>query len=238
MSGYLRVQRERQKLSIARLTRAGDRFEVIVKPQSAFLFRLGKNLSISNVLVTETIFLDAGKGLKASEENLQEAFGTTDPREIATIILKKGTLQITGEQRRQLIEEKRNKIISLISRQCVDPKTNLPHPPIRIEQAMGQIRYSIDPFRDVEEQASEVIKMLKPILPIKMEKVSVAVRIPHEYVGNVYGIVKGFGAIKREEWRNDGSLWAVVEMPAGLYGPFLEKLGEKTRGNLEAKIIK
>ena len=112
---YIHEQRERQKRSIARLTRGGECFEVIVKPQSAFLFRLGKNLSISNVLVTETIFLDAGKGLKASEENLQEAFGTTDPREIATIILKKGTLQITGEQRRQLIEEKRNKIISLMS---------------------------------------------------------------------------------------------------------------------------
>jgi len=26
-------------------------------------------------------------------------------------------------------------------------------------------------------------------------------------------------------------------MPAGLYGPFLEKLGKITRGNLEAKIV-
>jgi len=26
-------------------------------------------------------------------------------------------------------------------------------------------------------------------------------------------------------------------MPAGLYGPFLEKIGEVTKGNAEAKVI-
>lgn len=103
---------------------------------------------------------------------------------------------------------------------------------------MEQIHYSIDPFKEIEEQAREVIKLLRPILPLKTEHVSVAVRIPPEYAGKVYGTVKGFGAIKREEWRADGSWLGIVELPAGLYGPFLEKLGEITRGNLEARLVK
>jgi len=189
------------------------------------------------VLVTDTIFTDAGKGLRASEDKLQKAFGTTDSIKIAEIILKKGTLQLTTEQRRQLVEDKRKQIVSFISRQCVDPKTNLPHPPLRIEQAMEQIHFSIDPFRDTEEQAREIIKLLRPILPLKMEQVSVAVRIPPEYASKAYGTVKGFGTIKREQWQADGSWSATVEMPAGLYGPFLEKLGNITRGNLEAKMV-
>lgn len=239
MSGhYLRIKRERQNQSIARLTRDGERFEVLVEPQPALLFRLGKIKSVSQALITDTVFLDAGKGLKASEEKLRKAFGTLDAAEIASEILKKGVLQLTTEQRRQLIEDKRKQIVAFISRQCIDPRTNIPHPPLRIEQAMGKIRYSINPFKDTEEQAKEVIKLLLPILPIKIDRVSMSIHIPTEYAAKVYGIVKGFGVIKSEEWLVNGSWQAIIELPAGLYGPFLEKLGEKTRGNLKTKIIK
>jgi ribosome maturation protein SDO1 len=194
-------------------------------------------MSLSELLVTDTIFTDAKKGLRASEEKLQDVFGTIDSMKIASVILKKGTLQLTTEQRKQLVEDKRRQIISFIARQCVDPKTNLPHPPIRIEQAMKQIRFPIDPFTDAEEQAKEVIKLLRPVLPLKMEHVSIEVRIPPEYASKVYGTVKGFGTIKREKWQANGSWSATLEMPAGLYGPFLEKLGKITRGNLQAKMV-
>jgi len=227
-----------ERHTIARITRDGEHFEILVKPQPAFSYRLGKTISISQVLVTEIIFTDASKATKASDEKLQKAFGTTDPIKIAEIILKNGTLQLTTDQRRQLTEEKRKQIVSFISRHCVDPKTNLPHPPLRVEKAMEQIHFSIDPFKEVEEQAKEVIKLLRPILPLKMEKMSVAVRISPEYASKVYGTVKGFGTIQKEEWRADGAWSAVIEMPAGLYGPFLEKLGEMTRGNVEAKLVK
>ena len=226
-----------ERYTVARMTHDGEHFEILVKPQLAFSYRLGKTTSISELLVTDTIFTDAGKGLRVSEDKLQEVFGTTNPIKIASIILKKGTLQLTTEQRKQLVEDKRRQIISVISRQCVDPKTDLPHPPMRIEHAMKQIHFSIYPFRDVEEQAREIIKLLRPILPLKMEQVSVAVRIPPEYASKVYGTVKGLGVIKREQWQADGSWSATVEMPAGLYGPFLEKLGKITRGNLEAKRV-
>ena len=226
-----------ERYTVARMTHDGEHFEILVKPQLAFSYRLGKTTSISQLLITDTIFTDAGKGLRPSEEKLQEVFGTTNPIKIASIILKKGTLQLTTEQRKQLVEDKRRQITSFISRQCVDPKTNLPHPPMRIEHAMKQIHFSIDPFRDVEEQAKDIIKLFRPILPLKMEQVSVAVRIPPEHASKAYGIVKGFGVIKREQWQADGSWSATVEMPAGLYGPFLEKLGKITRGNLEAKRV-
>jgi len=227
-----------QQYTIARITKEGEHFEILVKPEPAFSYRTGKTDSVSKVLATETIFTDANKGLRASEDQLQKAFGTMDPIAIAGAILKRGTLQLTTEQRRKLTEEKRKQIISFITRQCVDPKTNLPHPPMRIEQALEQVHYSIDPFGDVEEQAKEVIKLLRPILPLKMEQVSVAVRIPPEYASKVYGTVKGFGTMRKEEWRADGSWFTIVEMPAGLYGPFLEKLGEMTKGSLEANLVK
>jgi len=223
------------KYTIAHISLGKENFEIFVKPEPALSYRLGKKVSISSILATDVVFSDAKKGLKASEEKLKKFFGTTDVQKIAEIILKKGNLHLTAEQRRRMIEEKRKQIIAFISRNCIDPRTNLPHPPLRIEQAMEQVHYSIDPFRSAEEQANEIIKALRPILPIKIEQFSVSVRVPPEYTGKVYGIIKRFGTVRREEWHPDGSYSAIIEMPAGLYGPFLEKVGEASRGRVQVE---
>ena len=225
------------KYTVARMTKDNEHFEILVKPQKALDYRMGKIAGITEVLAAETIFADANKGTKASEENLRKAFATTDSLKIAETILTKGTLQLTTEQRRKMTEDKRKQIIDFISRQSVDPKTNLPHPPTRIENAMEQIRYSIDPFKPIEEQAKEIIKLLRTILPLKMEQVIVGVKIPAEYSAKAYGSIKGFGTIKREEWCSDGSWIGQIEMPAGSYAPFRDKLGNITKGNGEAKIV-
>ena len=227
-----------ERYTVARITHDGEHFEILTKPERALSYKIGKSTSIYEVLATETIFTDAGKGSKASKEKLQEIFGTTNSIKIAEVILKKGTLQLTTEQRKQLVEEKRKQIISFIARECIDPKTNLPHPPLRIEQAMKQIRFSIDPSKGVEDQSNEIIKLLRPIIPLKMEKISVEIHVPSEHASKVYGTVKGFGTLKRDQWQADGSWSAIVEMSAGLYGPFLDKLGNVTRGNIEAKMVK
>ena len=227
-----------ERYTIARITHDGEHFEILTKPEPALDYKLGKTVPISQVLVTETIFTDAGKGSKASEEKLKDIFGTTDPLKIAEAILKKGTLQLTTDQRKQMVEDKRKQIISFISRECIDPKTNLPHPPLRIEQAMKQIHFSIEPSKGVEEQAKDIIKLLRPIIPLKMEKILVEVHVPPEHASKVYGTVKGFGTLKRDQWQADGSWSATVEMSAGSYGPFLDKLGKMTRGNIEAKLVK
>ncbi|MCJ7721341.1 ribosome assembly factor SBDS [Candidatus Bathyarchaeota archaeon] len=227
-----------ERYTIARITKDGEHFEILTKPEPALEYKLGKTIPISQILVTETIFTDAGKGSKASEEKLQQVFKTTDSLKIAEIILKKGDLQLTTDQRKQLVEDKRKQIISFISRECIDPKTNLPHPPIRIEQAMKEIHFSIDPHKAAEEQSKDIIKLLRPIIPLKMEKITVDIHVPPEHASKVYGTVKGYGTLKRDQWQTDGSWSATVEMSAGLYGPLLDKLGKMTRGNIEAKLVK
>jgi len=226
-----------EKFTIARLTKENEHFEILVKPQKALDYRNGKIASITEVLAAETIFSDANKGTRVGEEQLRKAFGTIDTLKIAGIVLKTGTLQLTTEQRRKMVEDKRRQIIDFISRQAVDPKTNLPHPPTRIENAMEQVRYPIDPYKPVEEQAKDIVKLLRPILPLKIEQISVSVHIPTEYAARAYGAMKAAGTIKREEWRSDGSWSGVIEMPAGSYVSFLNKFGDVTKGNGDAKIV-
>jgi ribosome maturation protein SDO1 len=226
-----------EKFTVARLTRENEHFEILVKPNRALDYRNGKILGITEVLAAETIFSDANKGTKVSEEVMKKAFKTTDPLKIADEILKRGTLQLTTDQRRKMVDDKKRQVIDFIARQAVDPKTNLPHPPMRIENAMEQIRYPVDPYKSVEEQAKDIVKLLRPILPLKVEQVIVAVKIPHQYASKAYGAVKTLGTIKREEWRGDGSWYGELELPAGTYASLLNKLGDITKGSGEAKII-
>ncbi|MDR0470231.1 MAG: ribosome assembly factor SBDS [Nitrososphaerota archaeon] len=226
-----------EKFTVARLTRENEHFEILVKPNKALDYRNGKTSSITEVLAAETIFSDANKGTKVSEEAMKKAFKMVDALKIADEILKKGTLQLTTDQRRKMVDDKRRQVIDFISRQAVDPKTNLPHPPMRIENAMEQIHYPIDPYKPVEEQARDIIKLLRPILALKIEQVIVAIKIPAQYSVRAYGSIKTLGTIRREEWRSDGSWYGEIEMPAGSYASVLNKLGDLTKGSGEAKII-
>lgn len=227
-----------EKYTIARLTIAGEHFEILVKPQAALDYKLGKPVEISQLLFIDPIFTDASKGMKASEEKLLDAFKTVDPLKIAEIIMQRGELQLTTEQRRQLVEDKKKQIIAFICRHCLDPRTGFPHPPLRVEQAVSQIRIAVDPFRSADEQAREVIQALRSVLPLKIEQIRMAVKIPPEFAARAYGPIKGFGSISQEEWQANGSWVAIVEMPAGLHGDFLEKLGRITQGTIQTKILK
>jgi len=226
------------RFTTARISKSGEKFEILVKPEPALEYKMGKQLAISQLLAIDEIYSDAGKGTRASSEKMEKAFGCTDALKIAEEIMRHGELQLTTDQRRQLVEEKRKQIVAFISRNCIDPRTATPHPPIRIEQALAQVKFSIDPFKSADEQAKDIIEELRAILPIKMEHMRVAVRILAEYGAKAYGAIKGYGTITREEWQADGALVAVVEMPAGLYGPFLERLGKITQGTIETKVLK
>jgi ribosome maturation protein SDO1 len=227
-----------ERYTTARLTLAGERFEILVRPEPAFDFKRGSSKQIFDILVADVIFTDASKGLRASEEQLKKAFQTTDIGKVADTILKRGELQLTIEQRRNLVDEKRKQIVSFVARHCVDPRTGFPHPPLRIEQAMEQIRLVVDPFKDGEEQAREVIDELRPILPLKMEQVRIAVKVPAEYAAQTIGVAKNFASVTQEEWQRNGSWIGVVEMPAGMQSSFLERIGKVTHGNYQTKIIK
>ena len=225
------------KYTTARLTRGTDHFEILVKPQQALDYKLGKQVPISQVLMIEEVYSDSGKGTRASEEKLQKHFSTTDPAKIAEEIMKSGELQLTTDQRRQLVEDKRKQIISIITRNAVDPRTGTPHPPLRIEQAMSQIRLSLDPYKSAEEQSKLVIEELRPILPLKMEQMKIAVKVFPEHAARAYNAFKSFGTVTKEEWQADGTLMAVLEMPAGMYGSFIDRVGKLTQGSIQTKVL-
>lgn len=227
-----------KEMVIARMEKGGETFEVLVDPDSVDEIRSNPDASIDEHIAIDRIFRDVKKGKRASEEKMVEIFGTEDPLAVAAQIIRKGEIQITTEQRRIMIEEKRKAIVNHIVRNAINPQTGTPHPPQRIENAMSEAGVHIDPFRSVDDQLKAVVEAMRPIIPISMEKVRMAVRLPAEDCPRCYGDIKAFGEIVKEEWQKDGSWIGIIEMPAGLQADFLERMNQRTRGNVEAKILK
>jgi len=226
------------KYTLVRYQTGSEKFEIMVDPDKGLAYKRGELGEVRNALLIDTIFTDASKGEKASAEKLEKAFGTSDPIEVAEMLFDKGVFQLNTQQRREMMEQKWRQIIHIISRTYVDPKTKLPHPPTRIRNALEDVRIQIDPFRDGDEQVKDVVDALRHVLPMSSDNVQIAIKIPAEYTGKSYGIVKDFGEIKRDEWQSDGSWVAVVELPAALQVEMLEALGKSTQGNIQSKIVK
>ncbi|MDP8902550.1 MAG: ribosome assembly factor SBDS [Thermoproteota archaeon] len=223
------------KFTVARLILDGDKFELLVKPDPALEYKMGKRTDISGALVSDEIYSDANKGSRASSEKMMKHFKTTDSVEVAKQILARGELNLTTDQRRKMVEEKKRQIVQFINRSFVDPKTHLPHPIVRIETAMEEVRVPIDPFKKVEDQAKIIVDALRKILPLKSETIKLTVTVPPQFAAQSYSVLKSTGDLKSEEWLADGSLKAVLDMNASIRGQFLDRLGAITKGSAQVK---
>jgi ribosome maturation protein SDO1 len=226
------------KSVVARLSIRGEHFEVLVDPELAWLLRSGKEVDLKALMISEIVYKDAGKGEKASEESIKKNFGTTEPQTVVDAIIKKGELQLTTDQRRQMVENKRKQIVAFIARNCIDPQSGAPHPPTRIENAMENVRINIDPFKSVEEQAQEIIKMLRVTLPLKVSQVAMVVKASKEHASRVNSYVTKTGNVTKSEWLSDGSWRGETIIPAGMQQSLIDHLNQLTRGNIEINVVK
>jgi ribosome maturation protein SDO1 len=222
---------------VARLEIAGKRFEVLVNPDLAFEYKQGKQVNLEEMVISDAIYTDLRRGLRASPELLRKVFGTDDVVKVAAEIVRRGELQLTAEQRRRLIEAKKRQIINYIARNAIDPQTKLPIPPARIEAAMEQAGVGVDPFKSVEEQAQQIIRAISRIIPIKIAKALLRIVVPPEYSAKVSGSLHKLGEVKHVDWRTDGSLVAEIEIPAGMQQEVIDKLNKLTHGNVDVKVV-
>ena len=224
--------------TLVRYSFEGEKFEIMVKPDPALDYRLGKKKDISSILVSDEIYTDANKGTRPTAEKLQHAFKTEDQTEIAIIILKKGDLNLTTDQRRKMIEEKKKQIVTFIAKTYVDPRTHLPHPPLRIEQAMKDGRILIDPHKTIDEQVKDIVEKLRSIIALKSENLKLEITIPAQYASQSYAVLKSVGSLNKEEWQNNGSLKAILEIPAAARPNVIDRLGSMTKGSATVEVMK
>ena len=227
---------EIDKAVVCRLKHSGENFEILVDPKNALEFKKGEEIDLNDILAYPSIYKDVKSTDVVPQDILQKIFGTTDIFVIAKTIIKKGELHLTTEQRKEMMTAKEKQIADIISRRGVNPQTNSPHPPQRIMNAMEEAGVKIDPFIDAELQIDGILKDLKTFLPISFQKVIIAVRVQPQFAGRVYPILKKIGAVKKEEWLNDGSLKVEVEILGGMQQELYDKLADATHGDFEANV--
>jgi len=224
-------------ISVARLKKGAEVFEVAINPDAALAFRAGKG-AIADALAFPNVYTDAKKGMIASPLRLKAVFGTEDPVEAAKLVIQKGDVQLTAEYKKQLGEQKRHRVIDILHRNGVDPRTGAPHPVTRIENALVEAKVRIDEFRPAEQQVEDVLKALRPIIPIKFVVKEVQLTVPAQFAPKVHGIVKQFGRIVKDDWLSDGAWQGVVEIPGGLENDLYDAANRVAHGHVESKVLK
>ncbi len=223
----------------ARLESHGERFEVLVDPDAALAIKRGEfDGDLEDVIAAEDVFEDASRGDRPAETALEEVFETTDPMEIIPDVIKDGEIQITAEQRREMQEQKHKQLVNHITRNAVNPQMDdAPHPPDRIESALEEAGFKVDPMEPVENQVDDALDDLRPIIPIRFDEITVAVQVPPDYAGKAQSRIRQFGDLEREEWQGDGSWVGVIRFPAGMQNEFYDLVNEHTSGEAETRII-
>lgn len=219
---------------IARMKIKGKNYEVLVDVEKALKLRGGYG-SISEVLSMNRIFYDSKKGLHVSDEDLEEAFGTSDVLKAAERIVVKGEVQVPKEYKDRERGEKKKQIVDFLSRHSVDPRTDLPHTADRIANAIEETGANIE-NKPIEQQITKIIEKIRVVLPIKIKTKKLKVRVPAEYTGRVYGLITEYK--ESENWLSNGELEAVINVPVGLQEGFYDKLNSITHGSAITQELK
>ena len=222
---------------IARYETGGNRFEILIDPKSAQEYKEGGDIDWEDAIAADGIWADSAKGDRAPENLVNDAFEATDLIEIYKTILTEGNIQLTSQQRNEMVDQKKKQIIAHIVANAMNPQTGGPHLPQRIENAIDETRFSVDPMEAIEKQVERLIKSIKPLIPISFEKVRVAVKIRAIHVGKCYGQISSLSNIESEEYQKDGSWIGILEMPAASFVKLEDVLGSLTKGTAETKML-
>ena len=221
----------------ARFETGGNRFEILIDPEAAQQYKEGEEIDWEEAIAADGIWNDSSIGDRAPEKLVNDTFGSLDLIDIYKKILAEGSIQLTSQQKKEMLEQKRNRIISHIAANAMNPQTGGPHPPKRIENAIVEIMYSVDPIESDQKQIEKIVSKIKLLIPISFDKIRVAVKIPAIHVCKCYGQLSGLGNIESEEYQKDGSWIGIIEMAAAAQTKLEDLLGSVTKGTAEIKAL-
>ena len=208
---------------LARLEKSGKRFEVLADPDLVEKWKSdNSSVELDDLLAMDEVFHDARGGERVPDELKLEVFGSIDIQEIIKVIFDKGSIQLTTAQRKARVEVMRQKIIHAIHSDAIDPRSKSPHPRTRIELALEESRYSVDPFKPIDKQIEEAVNKLRPLIPLSFELIQLAFKLPSSGYGKASQILRKYQ--RKEEWLSDGSWVCIAELPAGRKGDLISSV--------------
>ena len=211
---------------IARLEKGGSRYEILVDPELVDEWKNDpSSVDMDDLLAIGEVWTDSKNGERPTSDALENVFGSNDLEQCVIKILREGSIQLTTAQRKKMVSEKRLQIISEIASTATDPKTKMPHPRTRIENALDEARFAVDPFKSIESQVNDAINVLKPLIPLQFITVRLAFKIPGSSYGSVNQMLRD--SVMREEWLSDGTWACVIEVPGGMKNEIISRVASR-----------
>ena len=212
---------------LARLEKGGSRYEILVDPDLVESWKEDSDsVNLTDLLAIDEVWSDAKAGDRPTSEALERVFGSTDLATCVDRILRDGSIQLTTAQRRHMVDERMKQIVSEIAMTATDPKTKLPHPRARIENALQEARFKADPVLSVERQVQDAVNILKPIIPLQFITIKLAFKVPGKDYGGISNLLRD--SMQKEQWLSDGSWACVVEVPGGMKNEIISRVANRS----------
>ncbi|KAH0785937.1 ribosome maturation protein SBDS [Histomonas meleagridis] len=166
-------------VSVVKLDRRGQHFEIAVIPNKVTSWRDGLETDIDNVVQSHSIFVNVDRGMLASQAAVFEALKVDDMEEALKIILLEGKVTLAEKERKIRIANLTKDIASIVASQCVNTNTQRPLTSTMIERAMSDIGYSVSLKKAPKAQAMKLIKTLQEKrYPIARARIRIKFLIP------------------------------------------------------------
>lgn len=192
---------------IVRFQKGKIKFEILTKKGAVLKYKQNK-LGLQYVLMIDTIFTKLSQGKVAKSSDLQRVFGTSDFNQCVIKILENGDLNLSSKERKAKIENKRNEIIYYITKNYINPLSNLPHPSTRIENCLNECKIRIDAQKSTKTQAMNAIKKMSgKLFFTKANELNINLTIKYKYdinkIGQIINKISG-GCSFQQKWTDNG----------------------------------
>jgi len=160
-------------VAVVRIKRGGKRFEIAAYPNMVQPWRDKVERDIGEVLQSDRVFTNVSHGKFAKKQDLIKCFSTEEEEEICKLILEKGEIQISAEERKVALERLFKEIAAIVAQKCINTETKLPLTVSYVERAMKEMNFNINATRPAKQQALVVISAMQVNLPIQRARMRV-----------------------------------------------------------------
>jgi ribosome maturation protein SDO1 len=161
---------------------------------------------------------------------ISAAFEKLSIKEICQFVVEKGELEVSAAERKEALDKKRAEIVTYLHKYYSDPKANKPHPILRLENALDETKFRVDPDHPADKQAQEAAKKIMTILPLKKSIMSGTLSLPHAHLGSGDAVLRKHAKVLGEAYTDAGCDYTIEFLP-GDYQNLLNELGKVTEGD-------
>ena len=179
------------------------------------------------------IYTDVSQGLRPSNQELQTVFNTTVSAEVILIMTSKGEILVPADVRKKQREQRWNRLIDMIQVNSVNAQTKIVFTKSVIQSSLEQAKVHLSEHASVKSQFDDIIRRLRPIIPISIETKVFTIIIPAQYVGATQHTVRQNSKLLKEQWDSSGSWRIKVEVPAGFQQRLIDMLQSVAHGTIE-----